>query len=80
MVRYLTDERAMDILRNEGLTRVVKAYKLHHPNLRHTLQRLIDRVLDLTFEHIEIARLINLTISDISSIQEVAMKVTYYVL
>jgi hypothetical protein len=37
LVRYLTLERAFDVLRNEGLTRIVKSFKLHHPTMRNTL-------------------------------------------
>jgi hypothetical protein len=34
LVRFLTKDRAFDVLRNEGINRIVKAYKLHHPSMR----------------------------------------------
>ena len=49
MVKYLIEERAFDVLKNEGINRVIRSYKLHHPSLRGTCHRFVEKVLDLTF-------------------------------
>ena len=68
MVKYLTEERAVDALRNETLTRIVKCYKVHHPTMRNVLLRLLERILDLTFTVIDLPKLVSLAICDITSI------------
>lgn len=74
IVRYLTEERAFDSLRNELLMRIVKCYKVHHPSIRNILLRFVERVVDLSMPIIEIPKLVNLSICDITSFQEVGMK------
>ena len=74
LTRYLTAERAEDVLRNEGLTRLIKSYKLHHPSMRGILNRFLESTIDLQFERIEIQRLIQIAICDITSVQEIGMK------
>ncbi|CDW91065.1 UNKNOWN [Stylonychia lemnae] len=73
-IKYLTEERAVDAFRNETIMRIVKCYKVHHPSLRNILQRFVERVIDLAFVVIDLPKLINLAICDITSFQEVAMK------
>lgn len=74
MVKYLTRDRALDVLRNEGINRIIKSFKVHHPSMRSILQRFVERTVDLAFEVIEIEKLITLGICDITSLQEIAMK------
>ena len=74
LFKYLTEERALDALRNETLTRIVKCFKVHHPSMRNVLLRLIERIIDLAFPVIELPKLVSLAICDITSIQEIAMK------
>ena len=74
LTKYLTPERAMDVLTNEGINRIVKSYKVHHPNMRNLLHRFIERTIDLAFEHIDVPRLVTLAICDITALQEIAMK------
>ena len=74
MVRYLTEERAIDALRNESIMRIVKCFKVHHPSLRNILMRFVERIIDLAFTSIDVPKLITLAICDITSFQEVAMK------
>ena len=44
LTKYLTVERAMDSLKNEVLSRIVKAYKVHHP----TMSKFI--IIDLSYK------------------------------
>ena len=37
VTKYLTVERAMDALKNEVLSRIIKAYKVHHPTMSKSL-------------------------------------------
>ena len=67
IVKYLTEERAVDAFRNEYLMRIVKCYKVHHPSLRNILQRFIERVVDLAFVVIDLPKLVSLAICDITS-------------
>ncbi len=74
MVKHLTPERANDVLINDGLLRIVRAYKYHNPKVRPVLHRFIETVVDLTFEHLSVSQLINLCITDIMALQEMGMK------
>ena len=68
LVKFMTEERATDALRNETLTRIVKVFKVHHPTLRNVLLRLLERIIDLGFPLIDLPRLVSLAICDITSI------------
>jgi hypothetical protein len=45
--------------------------------MRNIIIRFIERTIDLAFEEIEVAKLVNITLCDITSIQEIAIKVLH---
>lgn len=68
LVKFLNKERAIDVLKNEGINRILKSFKVHHPSMRNLLIRFIERTIDLAFEEIEISKLVNIALCDITSI------------
>lgn len=64
-------------MENDGFNRIIKAYKLCHPNLKKTLLNFIEKTVELAFDLVDIPKLVALTISDITTIQEIAMKVFF---
>src|SRR4051794_35551527 len=71
---HLTEPRALDSLRNESIMRIVKSFKMHHPSMRNVLLQFVERVIDLAFDSVEVPKLVNLAISEVTSFQEVGMK------
>ena len=68
MARYMNEERAMDVIRNDLLNRTLRAFKYHSPTYRPTLVKFVEAVLDAGFEQIEIARLVSLVVFDMTAV------------
>jgi len=56
------------VLRNDGMTRVTKAFKFHHPSFRTVLCNFIEAVIEHSFEVVEVSKLINLCICEVTTI------------
>jgi len=48
--KRVLEERSYDVLRNDGLQRVVRAFRFHHPSFRTTLEKFIESVIDKSFD------------------------------
>lgn len=46
LVKYMNVERAHDSIKNDCMSRVVRAYKFHHPSFRNSLVEFLYAVID----------------------------------
>ena len=73
--KNMNHERALDAIENDCLIRTVRAYKFHHPSFRNCLVEFLYAVIDkVGSDNLDVAKLVNLTLTEYPAIQECGMK------
>ena len=66
--RYPQRNGLLDMIRNEGIGRIIKAYKFSHPSLHAIGIQMIEKCIELAFDFMDLPKLVSITISDITAI------------
>ena len=69
VIKEMCRDRAYDAVRNDCMTRVVRAYKFHHPSFRNSLVEFLYAVIDKAgSDLLDVPSLINLTLTEFPAI------------
>eukprot|EP00347_Sterkiella_histriomuscorum_P015139 403358172 len=74
LVENLSKQRAIDILENNGINRLLKTFKFQNSNMKKLITDLIYKILSYTKDYIDIPLLVNLTLFPNQEIKNAGIK------
>lgn len=74
MAGAMNEARAFDVLKNNGVTRILKAFNYHSPTFQPTVTLFLTRVVEHGRKYLDIPTLISMTLCPYPTVQDVGMR------